>query len=154
MFDRATRLCRMSPQMTTVSPSIRPRRRRIVRASSRAWVGCSWLPSPALITAAVTFSDKSLTAPDSGWRTTSTSGCMAFRVIAVSIRVSPFLIELGADRHVDGVGAQALAGQLERRPGPGRVLEEQVDDGAAAQPGGFLLRLAVDVDIAFRGIQQ
>ena len=28
-----------------------------------------------------------------GWRTTSTSGCMAFSVIAVSIRVSPFLID-------------------------------------------------------------
>ncbi len=94
MFERATRLCRISPQITTVSPSILPRRRRMVSASSRAWVGCPWLPSPALITAAVTFSDSNCTAPESGWRTISTSGCMALRVIAVSIRVSPFLIEL------------------------------------------------------------
>ena len=40
-----------------------------------------------------TFSLSSLTAPESGWRTISTSGCMAFRVMAVSIRVSPFLID-------------------------------------------------------------
>ncbi len=75
-------------------PASRPLRRRMVSASSSAWVGCSWLPSPALMTAQLTFSDSSCTAPDSGWRTTSTSGCMALSVIAVSISVSPFLIEL------------------------------------------------------------
>ena len=96
MFERATRLCRMSPQIATMSPSSRPLRRRIVSASSSAWVGCSWLPSPALMTAQSTFSDSSCTAPDSGWRTTSTSGCIAFKVIAVSIMVSPLTIELTA----------------------------------------------------------
>ena len=45
------------------------------------------------MTAQSTFSDKSCTAPDSGWRTTSTSGCIAFKVIAVSISVSPLRIE-------------------------------------------------------------
>ncbi len=39
-----------------------------------------------------TFCDSRLTAPDSGWRTTITSGFMAFRVIAVSSSVSPFLM--------------------------------------------------------------
>ena len=96
MFERATRLCRTSPQIATVSPPSRPLRRRIVSASSSAWVGCSWLPSPALMTAQSTFSDSSCTAPDSGWRTTSTSGCIAFKVIAVSISVSPLRIELTA----------------------------------------------------------
>ena len=86
----------MSPQMATMRPSSRPVRRRMVSPSRSAWVGCSWEPSPALMTAQVTFSESSLTAPESGWRTTSTSGCMAFKVIAVSIRVSPFLIELQA----------------------------------------------------------
>ena len=57
MFERATRLCRMSPQIATVSPPSRPLRRRIVSASSKAWVGCSWLPSPALTTAQSTFSE-------------------------------------------------------------------------------------------------
>ncbi len=96
MFDRATRLCSMSPQIATTSPPSLPLRRRIVSASSNAWVGCSWLPSPALITAQSTFSDNNCTAPDSGWRTTNTSGCIAFNVIAVSIRVSPLTIELTA----------------------------------------------------------
>src|SRR6185437_954556 len=94
MLERATRLCRMSPQMATTRPLSEPLRRRMVSASSSAWVGCSWLPSPALMTAQLTFSERSCTAPDSGWRTISTSGCMAFSVIAVSIIVSPFLIEL------------------------------------------------------------
>ena len=93
MFERATRLCNTSPQIATVRPLTRPLRRRIVSASSSAWVGCSWLPSPALITEQSTFSESSCTAPDSGWRTTSTSGCIAFKVIAVSINVSPLRIE-------------------------------------------------------------
>ena len=46
-------------------PRSRPRRRRMVSASSSAWVGCSWLPSPALMTAQSTFCDSRLTAPDS-----------------------------------------------------------------------------------------
>ena len=54
------------------------------------------MPSPALITAQLTLRDNSLAAPDSGWRTTSTSRCMALRVMAVSIRVSPFFTELAA----------------------------------------------------------
>ena len=41
MFDRTTRLCRMSPTMATVSPSIRSFSCRTVRRSSSAWVGCS-----------------------------------------------------------------------------------------------------------------
>ena len=45
----------LSPQMATVSPSNRPSRRRMVRASSNAWVGCSCWPSPALTTAQLTF---------------------------------------------------------------------------------------------------
>ena len=47
-FERATRLCRMSPTIATVSPSRRPRCSRIVSRSRRACVGCSWQPSPAL----------------------------------------------------------------------------------------------------------
>ena len=92
MLERATLEWVMSPQMATSSPEIAPLRRRMVRASRRACVGCSWLPSPAFMTAQLTFSESSLTAPDAEWRTTSTSACMAFRVIAVSITVSPFLM--------------------------------------------------------------
>ncbi len=49
-FDRATRLCRMSPTIATRNPSMRPLRSSIVRASSSACVGCSCAPSPALTT--------------------------------------------------------------------------------------------------------
>ena len=41
-----------------------------------------------------TFSERSFTAPASLCLTTMRSGCIAFNVIAVSINVSPFLIEL------------------------------------------------------------
>ena len=40
---------------------------------------------------------------------------------------------------VDHVGRQPLGRRLERDPGPGGVLEEQVDHGAAAQRGSFLI---------------
>ena len=43
--------------------AMRPLWRRMVSASSSACVGCSWLPSPALITEQSTFWDKSSTAP-------------------------------------------------------------------------------------------
>src|SRR5215472_6034643 len=66
MFERATRLCRMSPQIATVRPPSRPRRWRIVSASSKAWVGCSWLSSLALTTAQSTCSETRCIAPDSG----------------------------------------------------------------------------------------
>ena len=89
-FERATREWAMSPQIATVSRCSRPLARRIVSASSSACVGCSWRPSPALMTAQFTFSASRLTAPEWGWRTTSRSGCMAFSVSAVSISVSPF----------------------------------------------------------------
>ena len=45
----------------------------------------------------------------------------------------------GGDRHVDDVGAQPLAGQLETRAGAGQVLEEQVDEGPAAQQVALVL---------------
>ena len=55
----------------------------------------------------------------------------------------------GGDGDVQRVGAQALLGDLERRAGARARLEEQVDDGAAAQrrhlldgaPADFLHRL-------------
>ena len=63
MFERATRECAMSPQIATISPAILPLWRRMVSASSKACVGCSWLPSPALITEQSTFWASSSTAP-------------------------------------------------------------------------------------------
>src|SRR6516164_785451 len=51
MLLRATRLWAMSPTRPTVRPAIRPLMRRMVKMSSRPCVGCSWAPSPALMTA-------------------------------------------------------------------------------------------------------
>src|ERR1700730_18246411 len=153
MFERATRLCRTSPQIATVRPPKRPLRRGIVSASSKAWVGCSWLPSPALTTAQSTFSDNSCTAPDSGWRTTSTSGCIAFNVIAVSIRVSPLTIELAeTDMLITSPPSRLPATPNERR---GRVefSKEAVDDRAAAQQAALLLSLPVELDIAVSEVE-
>ncbi|OIQ67932.1 hypothetical protein GALL_504850 [mine drainage metagenome] len=92
-MERATRLCSTSPQIATFRPAMRPKARRMESASRRAWVGCSCWPSPALITEQVTFCDRRLAAPDEAWRITSKSGCMAFNVTAVSIRVSPLEID-------------------------------------------------------------
>jgi hypothetical protein len=52
------------------------------------------------------------------------------------------------DRHVDDVGAQPLAGQLEAGLGPGAGLEEQVDLGEAAQQPELLLGTPAQLDEA------
>ena len=84
----------MSPHIATLSPEIVFFLLRIVKESRSACVGCSCGPSPALITPQFTFSERSFTAPASLCLTTMRSGCIAFNVIAVSINVSPFFIEL------------------------------------------------------------
>ncbi len=96
MLLRATRLCRMSPQIATLSPSSRPKRSRSVSMSSRPWVGCSCLPSPALITLERMRWPRNCAAPDAPWRITTMSIRIASRLRAVSTRVSPLLTELPA----------------------------------------------------------
>ena len=59
-----------------------------------------------------------------------------------------------ADRHVDDVGTQPLAGQLERGQRPGRVLEEQVDLRQAAQQVELLFRPAAELGIGVGPLQQ
>ena len=135
-------------------PGCRPLLRRMVSASSSAWVGCSCAPSPALTTEQSTLRASRCTAPAAWWRTTIMSGRMAFSVIAVSISVSPFLMEEDADRHVHHVSAEPLAGELEGGLRPGRRLEEQVDLRAAAQRRLLLLDLARHVDRLVGEIEQ
>jgi hypothetical protein len=99
MFERATRLWAMSPMMATSRREKDLPWRRMVKASSRAWVGCSWAPSPALITAASMCLSKKCGEPAARWRITRMSGCMAWRFRAVSSRDSPFLaLEVEGDR--------------------------------------------------------
>ena len=67
----------------------------MVSASSSAWVGCSWVPSPALITdgpppsSVAVHSASCCAAPDAEWRMISASAPAARRVSAVSRSDSP-----------------------------------------------------------------
>jgi len=96
-LERATRLCRISPQIAICRPpislSLSLKAWRRVKASSKAWVGCSCIPSPALMTEQETFCASKAGAPELPWRTTSKSGFMALSVAAVSSSVSPFFTE-------------------------------------------------------------
>ncbi len=76
--------------MVTRSPSSRPSLRRMVNASSRAWVGCSWVPSPAFTTLPRTQPASRCGAPEAPCRITTASEPIASRVSAVSFRLSPF----------------------------------------------------------------
>ena len=89
MFERATRLCAMSPTMATDRPSKCPFFSRIVSRSSSACVGCSCAPSPAFTTEHGTSRATSAGAPDEAWRTTTTSGLIAPMLRAVSRNDSP-----------------------------------------------------------------
>ncbi len=65
-----------------------------------------------------------------------------------------FFDRAGRDRHVDDVAAEPLARELERGAGAGRILEEQIDDGAAAQQRLLLVDLAVLLDVALGTIDE
>ena len=66
---------------------------RKVRRSSRAWVGCSWRPSPAFTTLASVHDATRWGAPADEWRTTIASTPMASIVCTVSRRLSPFFTD-------------------------------------------------------------
>ena len=93
MFERATRLNRMSPRIVTFSPAIVPFRSRMVNASSNAWVGCSCEPSPALMTWVFSVRARKCAAPAALCRMTMKSALSASRFLAVSLSVSPFFNE-------------------------------------------------------------
>jgi hypothetical protein len=63
----------------------------MVKASSSACVGCSCVPSPALMTPALIQPRVASVngAPDAGWRITTASAPIACSVWAVSLRLSP-----------------------------------------------------------------
>ena len=95
-LDRATREWSTSPTTamrcpSSVPPLAGPRWRHIVKASSRAWVGCSCVPSPAFTTEDRTQPELASRcgAPEAGWRITTASAPIASRVSAVSFSDSP-----------------------------------------------------------------
>ena len=89
MFERATREWSTSPTIQMLAPSSDPSRRRRVNTSSSACVGCSRLPSPALITAAGVQRATSPAAPAWGERITIAAGSYADSVCTVSLSDSP-----------------------------------------------------------------
>ena len=89
-MERATRECLTSPTIATRIPAkLCPRRRRRVKASRRAWVGCSCQPSPALTTEASIQPAIRWGTPLERWRTTMASIPMASTVRTVSSSDSP-----------------------------------------------------------------
>ena len=59
----------------------------------------------------------------------------------------------GRDRHIHDIAAKPLAGEFEGGLRPGRVLEEQIDDRAAAQYVAFFVRAPVLRDIGVGEVQ-
>ncbi len=136
MLERATRECSTSPQIATVRPceaALAPPDRqrveqRLGRVLVRAVAGVDHRRIDLL---------RQQGRRAGGWscRTTSRSQFIAFKVAAVSSSVSPLFTTEVDDRHVDHVGAQPLAGQLEAGAGAGAVLEKQIDQRAARAAG-------------------
>ncbi len=60
----------------------------------------------------------------------------------------------GGDRHGDHVGAETAAGNFEGRLGPGRVLEEQIEQRLARQHVDVLGPLLVQFDVSVAQIQE
>ena len=60
----------------------------------------------------------------------------------------------GGYRHVDDVGAEAFAGELETGAGAGAVLEEEINEGLAAQHVALGFAGAIEECVAFRQIQE
>src|SRR5690606_7519504 len=93
ILERATLEWRISPAITMFLQPTSPNFSLMEKESNRAWVGCSWAPSPALTMDAFTCLDKKRPAPGLGWRITTISTFMDRILFTVSIKVSPFFTE-------------------------------------------------------------
>ena len=132
-FERATRLCRMSPTIATVRSSRRLDVSRMVSRSSSAWVGCSCAPSPALMTGQSMRCGqevrraRGVVADD---QAVGAHGGDVARRIEQRLALGA---AAGRRSDADVVGAQALGGDLERRARARAGLVEEADDRLAAQ---------------------
>ena len=79
--------------ITTFFPLTPPRVCLMEKESSRAWVGCSCAPSPALTMRALTCLARKSPAPSFGCLITMMSTFIDRMLLTVSIRDSPFLTE-------------------------------------------------------------
>ena len=103
----------------------------MVMMSRRPWVGCSWQPSPALITGHASTRDRYCAEPLLRWRTTSMSIFMAARFSAVSRSVSPLLkLLVATEKKLDEIVAatsrakRALRGKEKIGLRVGKVLNQ------------------------------
>ena len=94
------------------------------------------------------------TAPLSWWRTTSTSGCMALSVIAVSISVSPFFMAELATAMLTTSAPSRLPASSKLVWVRVEALEEEVDLGQPLQELQLLVGPSVEVDEAVRAVQE
>ena len=88
----------------------------MVKASSRAWVGCSWVPSPAFTTLPRTQPASRCGAPEALCLITTASAPMASRVSAVSFRLSPLAtLEPLAEKLITSADSRLAAASNEIR---------------------------------------
>ncbi len=95
LSERTVRPCDRSPPKPTRRPSSFPSFSTYsVSTSSMACVGCSFLPSPPLMTGTAEQSAAHCSVPSRGWRITSTSKWLAHIMATVSRTVSFFMTEV------------------------------------------------------------
>src|SRR5438093_50549 len=154
MFERATRLCAMSPTIATLSPSKWPLCSRMVRRSSSACVGCSWAPSPALTISSTISVASSARIVKRSLRVHPMSGLLRFfdhhavlavvllephrhafaprggQVLADEIRADRQLAvaPVDQDRELDGRRAPEVDQRIERRANRPAGVEDVVDE--------------------------
>src|SRR3981081_3586378 len=152
MLDLATREWRMSPQMQIRRPFRSPNRSRRVSMSSSPCVGCSCVPSPALMTLDSMRSARNCAAPEAPCRMTTMSMRMASRFRAVSTSVSP-LLTLDPDDATFTVSAErrfsANSEEMRVRGCP----EDKIDDRRAAERGHLLDRPLADLLEGLGGVE-
>ena len=117
----------------------------MVKASSSAWVGCSWVPSPALTMARAAGPGEQVGRPGRGVPHHDHVGRHRLEVLDRVDQRLPFRHARRRRGDAERVGAQPLLGDLEGRAGAGAGLEEEVDHRAPAQRRDLLDGPAADL---------
>ncbi len=160
-LERATRLCRMSPQITICQPGkvVRRLAARTQRMAQRQRI--EQRLRRVLVLPVTRVEHRTIDLVRNQLR-------RAARAVADDDRIGAHGVERdrGVDQglallharlggvHIDHVGAEALAGDLEAQQRARRIFEEGVDDGQARHEIFMLRRLAVERDPLLRLVEQ